>query len=64
MYSDQFVLDHRWYFDICPLIHALTIYKINTTVKLTKTDDKTIRTILAGYKMHNVDVMIREDVSS
>ncbi|KAF5377211.1 hypothetical protein D9615_006324 [Tricholomella constricta] len=33
----------------------------NTTVKLTKTDEKTIRTILAGYKLHNCDVMIRED---
>ncbi|PPQ63707.1 hypothetical protein CVT24_004287 [Panaeolus cyanescens] len=35
----------------------------NTTVKLTKTDEKTIRTILAGYKLHNCDVMIREDHS-
>jgi small GTP-binding protein len=34
----------------------------NTTVKLTRTDEKTIRTILAGYKLHNCDVMIREDV--
>ncbi|EJD04262.1 developmentally regulated GTP-binding protein [Fomitiporia mediterranea MF3/22] len=37
---------------------------INTTVKMTRTDEKTIRTILAGYKMHNSDVMIREDVST
>ncbi|KAJ7456583.1 P-loop containing nucleoside triphosphate hydrolase protein [Mycena latifolia] len=36
----------------------------NTTVKLTQTDEKTIRTILAGYKLHNCDVMIREDVGT
>ncbi|CAK5280070.1 unnamed protein product, partial [Mycena citricolor] len=35
-----------------------------TTVKLTKTDEKTIRTILAGYKLHNCDVMIREDITT
>ncbi|KAG9080701.1 Developmentally-regulated GTP-binding protein 2, partial [Ceratobasidium sp. 370] len=28
---------------------------INNTVKLTKIDEKTIRTILAGYKIHNCD---------
>ncbi|KAJ7356933.1 P-loop containing nucleoside triphosphate hydrolase protein [Mycena albidolilacea] len=37
---------------------------INCTVKLTKTDDKTIRTILAGYKLHNCDIMIREDITT
>ncbi|KNZ79625.1 Developmentally-regulated GTP-binding protein 2 [Termitomyces sp. J132] len=36
----------------------------NTTVKLTKTDEKTIRTILAGYKLHNCDIMIREDITT
>lgn len=36
---------------------------INTRVKLTRTDEKTIRTILAGYKLHNCDVMIREDIT-
>ncbi|KIK07403.1 hypothetical protein K443DRAFT_673327 [Laccaria amethystina LaAM-08-1] len=36
----------------------------NTTVKLTRTDEKTIRTILAGYKLHNCDVMIREDITT
>ncbi|KAJ7124736.1 P-loop containing nucleoside triphosphate hydrolase protein [Mycena crocata] len=36
----------------------------NTTVKLTQTDEKTIRTILAGYKLHNCDVMIREDITT
>ncbi|KAI3622289.1 metallo-beta-lactamase family protein [Moniliophthora roreri] len=36
----------------------------NTTVKLTKTDEKTIRTILAGYKLHNCDAMIREDITT
>ncbi|KAG6335628.1 hypothetical protein ID866_3464 [Astraeus odoratus] len=35
-----------------------------TTVKLTKTDEKTIRTILASYKLHNCDVMIREDITT
>ncbi|KAI5822715.1 developmentally regulated GTP-binding protein [Schizophyllum commune Tattone D] len=34
------------------------------TVKLTKTDEKTIRTILASYKLHNCDVMIREDITT
>ncbi|KAF8139994.1 developmentally regulated GTP-binding protein [Boletus edulis] len=28
------------------------------------TDEKTIRTILASYKLHNCDVMIREDIST
>ncbi|KZT22143.1 developmentally regulated GTP-binding protein [Neolentinus lepideus HHB14362 ss-1] len=37
---------------------------LNTTVKLTKTDEKTIRTILASYKLHNCDVMIREDITT
>jgi len=37
---------------------------ISTTVKLTKTDEKTIRTILAGYKLHNCDIMIREDITT
>ncbi|KAI6133297.1 P-loop containing nucleoside triphosphate hydrolase protein [Pisolithus croceorrhizus] len=37
---------------------------LTTTVKLTKTDEKTIRTILASYKLHNCDVMIREDVGT
>ncbi|KAF8213525.1 developmentally regulated GTP-binding protein [Mycena galopus ATCC 62051] len=37
---------------------------MNCTVKLTKTDEKTIRTILAGYKLHNCDVMIREDITT
>ncbi|KAF7320181.1 Developmentally-regulated GTP-binding protein 2 [Mycena kentingensis (nom. inval.)] len=35
-----------------------------TTVKLTGTDEKTIRTILASYKLHNCDVMIREDITT
>ncbi|KAJ6501645.1 P-loop containing nucleoside triphosphate hydrolase protein, partial [Mycena vitilis] len=35
-----------------------------STVKLTHTDEKTIRTILAGYKLHNCDVMIREDITT
>ncbi|KAG8928301.1 Developmentally-regulated GTP-binding protein 2 [Tulasnella sp. 418] len=36
---------------------------INATVKLTRIDDKTIRTVLSGYKIHNCEVMIREDIS-
>jgi len=36
---------------------------INTTVKLTHTDEKAVRTVLAGYKIHNCDVMIREDIT-
>jgi ribosome-interacting GTPase 1 len=35
----------------------------NTTVKMTKTDEKTIRMVLASYKLHNCDVMIREDIT-
>ncbi|GAA6005308.1 hypothetical protein JCM10207_002933 [Rhodosporidiobolus poonsookiae] len=37
---------------------------INTTVPLTKIDERTIRGILQTYKMHNADVMIREDISA
>jgi len=37
---------------------------INSTVPLTRTDERTIRGILQSYKMHNADVMIREDVST
>jgi len=36
----------------------------NATVKLTRTDEKTVRTILASYKLHNCDVMIREDITT
>ncbi|KAF8305528.1 P-loop containing nucleoside triphosphate hydrolase protein [Clavulina sp. PMI_390] len=36
---------------------------INTTVKLTKMDEKTVRTVLSGYKIHNCEVMIREDIT-
>ncbi|KAG8906823.1 Developmentally-regulated GTP-binding protein 2 [Tulasnella sp. 403] len=36
---------------------------INATVKLTRIDEKTIRTVLQGYKIHNCDLMIREDIS-
>ncbi|KIM85449.1 hypothetical protein PILCRDRAFT_96508 [Piloderma croceum F 1598] len=36
----------------------------NTTVKLTRTDERTIRSILASYKLHNCDVMIREDITT
>ncbi|RSH95359.1 hypothetical protein EHS25_000446 [Saitozyma podzolica] len=35
---------------------------INCTVKLTHTDERTIRSILQTYRIHNCDVMIREDV--
>ncbi|KIP06929.1 hypothetical protein PHLGIDRAFT_90259 [Phlebiopsis gigantea 11061_1 CR5-6] len=37
---------------------------LNMTVKLTKTDEKTIRSILASYKLHNCDVMVREDITT
>ncbi|KAF9821818.1 hypothetical protein IEO21_00248 [Rhodonia placenta] len=37
---------------------------LNTTVKLTKTDERTIRSILASYKLHNCEVMIREDITT
>ncbi|KAL5495555.1 RBG2 [Sanghuangporus weigelae] len=46
------------------IVKRKTTGGITATVKLTKTDDKTIRTILAGYKIHNCDVMIREDIST
>lgn len=36
---------------------------LNTTTKLTKTDERTIYAVLAGYKIHNCDVMIREDIT-
>ncbi|KAH9912237.1 developmentally regulated GTP-binding protein, partial [Epithele typhae] len=37
---------------------------LNKTVPLTKTDERTIRSILASYKLHNCDVMIREDITT
>ncbi|BGO98258.1 hypothetical protein NBRC10512_003479 [Rhodotorula toruloides] len=37
---------------------------INSTVPLTRTDERTIRGILQAYKIHNADVMIREDIST
>ncbi|KAI5454845.1 Ribosome-interacting GTPase 2 [Naganishia albida] len=37
---------------------------INATVKLTKIDEKMIRSILQSYKIHNCDVMIREDIDT
>jgi len=36
---------------------------VNSTVKMTRIDEKAIKTVLAGYKIHNADVMIREDVT-
>ncbi|CAG8525034.1 7277_t:CDS:2 [Acaulospora colombiana] len=33
---------------------------LNATVKLTKLDEKTIKTILAGYKIHNCDITVDE----
>jgi len=36
---------------------------ISKTVPMTKIDEKTIQTILAGNKLHNMDVYIREDVT-
>ncbi|KAI0308047.1 developmentally regulated GTP-binding protein [Multifurca ochricompacta] len=44
------------------IIHPIA--QLTATVKLTKTDEKTIRTILASYKLHNCDVMIREDITT
>ncbi|KAF7310572.1 Developmentally-regulated GTP-binding protein 2 [Mycena chlorophos] len=41
-----------------------SVAQFTSTVKLTQTDEKTIRTILAGYKLHNCDVMIREDAGA
>ncbi|GAA6007973.1 hypothetical protein JCM11491_006561 [Sporobolomyces phaffii] len=37
---------------------------INNTVPLTRIDERTIRGILQSYKMHNADVMIREDINT
>ena len=36
---------------------------VNTTLELTKLDEKTIKVILQEYGYHNVDIVIREDVS-
>lgn len=36
---------------------------ITHTVPMTKLDERTIRSILQSYKLHNMDVMIREDVT-
>ena len=40
----------------------LGLCQINATVKLTKIDEKAVRTVLQGYKIHNCDLMIRQDV--
>ena len=37
---------------------------INCPIELTKTDQRTIRSILQEYKIHNADIMIREDISA
>nr|ODO03981.1 cytoplasmic protein [Cryptococcus depauperatus CBS 7855] len=37
---------------------------INCTVKLSKIDERTIRSILQSYKIHNCDIMIREDITT
>ncbi len=37
--------------------------KISSTVKLTKIDERTIKGILAEYKIHNAEVLIREDIT-
>ncbi|GAA6006939.1 Rbg2p [Rhodotorula paludigena] len=37
---------------------------ITATVPLTKTDERTIRGIMQAYKIHNADIMIREDITS
>ncbi|TIB80094.1 developmentally regulated GTP-binding protein [Wallemia mellicola] len=37
---------------------------INCPVELTKTDQRTLRSILQEYKIHNADVMIREDITA
>jgi len=36
---------------------------INATVQLHHIDEKLIKSILQGYKIHNCDVMIREDIT-
>ncbi|KAG8731055.1 hypothetical protein FRC12_019912 [Ceratobasidium sp. 428] len=47
-----------------PLDEVINFFaQINNTVKLTKIDEKSIRVILQGYKIHNCDVMIREDIT-
>ncbi|TIA75912.1 hypothetical protein E3P77_03901 [Wallemia ichthyophaga] len=37
---------------------------INCPVELTHTDQRTLRTILQEYKIHNADIMIREDITA
>ncbi|MCD6591333.1 MAG: GTP-binding protein [Candidatus Aenigmarchaeota archaeon] len=37
--------------------------RIESTVKLTKIDEKMIKTVLNEYRIHNADVVIREDIS-
>ncbi|KAI9462318.1 developmentally regulated GTP-binding protein [Lactarius psammicola] len=55
---------HSRYVIVLPLTHSFLQITLTATVKLTKTDEKTIRTILASYKLHNCDVMIREDITT
>ncbi|WVR09166.1 hypothetical protein IAU60_006228 [Kwoniella sp. DSM 27419] len=37
---------------------------ITCTVKLTKTDERTLRSIMQSYRIHSCDVMIREDITT
>jgi len=37
--------------------------KISSTVPLTSLDDQTIRSVLAEYRVHNAEVLIREDIT-
>ncbi|ORX39011.1 putative GTP-binding protein [Kockovaella imperatae] len=37
---------------------------VTITVKLTKTDERTIKSILQTYRIHNCDVVVREDITT
>ncbi|CAD8079232.1 unnamed protein product [Paramecium primaurelia] len=37
--------------------------RITSTIKLTKVDEKLIKNIMQEYKIHNVDILIREDIT-
>lgn len=47
----------------CVLEFVAHLSPLNISLPLTRIDEKMIRQILQSYRMHNADVMIREDVS-
>ena len=37
--------------------------KVSSTIKLTKIDEKMVKNVMQEYKIHNADILIRDDIS-